>query len=155
LAIPRRNDNLRDRLDEQLKRVRAELERLTVLFSSYDPTVAPDRVSADWIRGMIGARRRRSAVFGSLFADPAWDMLLELYAVQLEGERAAISDLCKVSAVPYTTALRWIGRLEEAGLIVRSADRQDKRRIWVDLSPAGDERMKRYFRDPESGAAAI
>jgi DNA-binding MarR family transcriptional regulator len=155
LARPRRNDDLRESLEEQLKRVRAELDRLTTLFSSYDPTVAPAGVSADWIRGMLEARRRRSNVFGSLFADPAWDMLLELYAVQLEGGRAVIGDLCMVSAVPYTTALRWIGKLEAAGLIVRTADQHDKRRIWVDLSPAGDERMKEYFRNPESAGTAI
>jgi DNA-binding MarR family transcriptional regulator len=155
VAPGRRKDDLRESLDEQLKRVRAELDRLTTLFSSYDPTVAPARVSADWIRGMLEARRRRSAVFGSLFADPAWDMLLELYAVQLEGKRAAVSDLCKVSAVPYTTALRWIGRLEDAGLVVRTADGEDKRRIWVALSPTGDKRMKQYFRNADAAAAAI
>jgi hypothetical protein len=155
LANRRRNDDLRESLDEQLKRVRAELDQLTALFSNYDPSVPPERISADWIRGMLEARRRRTIIFGSLFADPAWDMLLDLYAARLEGTSAAVSDLCKGSAVPYTTALRWIGKLEAAGLIIRSDDSDDGRRVWVDLSPAGEEGMKRYFHSPETGGAGF
>ena len=155
LESRRQTRNLRESLGDQLERVKVEVDRLSALFSSYDPTVPPERISADWLRGMLEARRRRTSIFGSLFADPAWDMLLDLYAIRLEGKSAAVSDLCKSSAVPYTTALRWIGKLEDAGLIVRSGDSNDGRRVWVDLSPAGEERMKRYFHSPETGGAGF
>lgn len=157
LGLERRRQtrNLRESLGDQLKRVRAEVDRLSGMLSSYDPTVPPERISADWIRGMLEARRRRTTIFGSLFADPAWDMLLNLYAIRLEGKSAAVGDLCKSSAVPSTTALRWIGKLEDAGLIVRSGDSNDGRRVWVDLSPAGEERMERYFHNPETGGAGF
>lgn len=151
----RQTSDLRESLDDQLKRVKAEVDRLAAMFSHYDPTVPPAQISADWIRGMLEARRRRSVILGSLFADPAWDMLLQLYAMHLDGKRAAVSDLCKASAVPYTTALRWIGRLEHAGMIVRTADSEDGRRIWVELSPVGEDGMKRYFHSPEAAGAGF
>jgi hypothetical protein len=122
----------------------------------YDPSMPPKDISANWIRGIQSARRRREKIFGSdLFADAAWDILLELFAVQLEGGRAAVSDLCKAAAVPYTTALRTIGELERSKLIVRTHDHQDRRRIWVDLSRNGNDAMRRYFREPQSGAEGI
>ena len=144
--------NVPESLGGQLDRVKAELERLSAMVSHHDPSVPPSEISADWIRGILEARKRREIIFGKLFGDPAWDILLELYARRLEGERPVVTDLCKIAAVPYTTALRWIGNLERAGLIVRTADAVDRRRIWVDLTAHGDESLKRYFRKPETGA---
>src|SRR3546814_1843272 len=42
-------------------------------------------------------------------SDPAWDMLLDLYlAAERNTRPVSISSLCIASAVPATTALRWI-----------------------------------------------
>jgi DNA-binding MarR family transcriptional regulator len=102
---------------------------------------APNRL----IRAMQTARRRRGAFFpGDLFADPAWDILLELYARHLEGQRITVSALCLAAHVPATTALRWIGRLEETGLAIRQQDHTDGRRFWMELSPTGLEGMRRF-----------
>ena len=102
----------------------------------------PDRL----VRAVQTARRRRDALFSpDLFADPAWDMLLELYALHLEEKRVSVSSLCIAAYVPATTALRWVSKLEEEGLAVRSEDTTDGRRSWIELSPEGIERMRRYF----------
>ena len=102
----------------------------------------PDRL----VRAVQAARRRRDALFSAdLFADPAWDMLLELYALHLEQKRVSVSSLCIAAYVPATTALRWVAKLEEEGLAVRSEDTTDGRRSWIELSPEGIERMRRYF----------
>jgi hypothetical protein len=43
----------------------------------------------------------REQFFGpDLFADPAWDILLDLYAARLEQQRVAVSSLCIAAAVP-------------------------------------------------------
>jgi len=61
------------------------------------------------VRAVIRARRARAQFFeATLFADPAWDMLLELFASELGTERMSVTALCAGAAVPPTTALRWI-----------------------------------------------
>ena len=98
------------------------------------------------VRDAIRARRMRAAYFAEdLFADPAWDMLLDLFAAELENRRVSVSSLCIAAAVPGTTALRWIGSMVEAGLFVRDADARDRRRAFIALSPGSRQGMQRYF----------
>lgn len=92
-------------------------------------------IDAPVIRAMIRARRMREQFFpAELFADPAWDMLLDLAAARLEGRTVAVSSLCIAAAVPPTTALRWIKTLTDLGMFVRVADPRDRRRIFIELS---------------------
>lgn len=101
-----------------------------------------------WANRMVVARRRRYAYFGDrLFADPAWDILLELFLAELEHRAVPVTDLCSASNVPDTTILRWIRRLEIEGTIVRARDPVDKRRVLVQLSEAGCEAMQHYFEE--------
>jgi DNA-binding MarR family transcriptional regulator len=80
-------------------------------------------------------RRRRDALFGKgLFADPAWDILLDLYVAHAANRRVCVSSACIAASAPATTALRWIKVLERAGLIIRSSDAEDARIVYVSLS---------------------
>lgn len=109
-------------------------------------TATPDYdISAAQVREVIRARRLRDRFFeGGLFEDPAWDMLLDLLGAQLERGQVSVSSLCIAAAVPPTTALRWISKLTDAGLIEREADPFDKRRAFLKLSPQGGHAMHRY-----------
>lgn len=103
------------------------------------------------LRLILKARRRRGRFFSpDLFADPAWDILLELYAAKLGQRKVSVSSLCVGAAVPATTALRWIGTLEKNGLLVRTADRCDARRFFVSLSERAASSMAAYF-EQQSG----
>lgn len=103
-------------------------------------------VSAGQVRAIIRARRMRDQYFrGEIFADPAFDMLLDLHAARLEGHRVAVSSLCIAAAVPATTALRWIKQLTDRGLFVRKADPQDGRRIYIELSEDAARAMANYL----------
>ncbi|PZO89838.1 MAG: MarR family transcriptional regulator [Sphingomonas sanxanigenens] len=107
------------------------------------PADTPRPVTAATVRGIIRARRLRDQYFAAdLFADPAWDMLLDLTAAQLEGHDVAVSSLCIAASVPATTALRWISAMTEQGLLERHADPADRRRIFVRLSAEAEERMR-------------
>jgi DNA-binding MarR family transcriptional regulator len=98
-------------------------------------------------RSIIKARSARRRFFdGELFADPAWDMLLELYALEGEGRRISVSKLSVAAGVPCTTALRWLDKLEAESLLVREEDPADGRRVWVMLSPTGIAAMDSYIR---------
>jgi hypothetical protein len=103
-------------------------------------------IDAGEVRAMLRLRRLRNNYFSSeLFADPAWDMLLDLTAAQLEGEKVAVSSLCIAAAVPATTALRWIKTMCDAKLFERHADPLDGRRIFIGLSSGASQAMQAYL----------
>ncbi|MEE4450009.1 winged helix DNA-binding protein [Novosphingobium resinovorum] len=92
-------------------------------------------------------RRRRTKIFRSeeLFGEPAWDILLDLFIAAKERRRVSVTSACIGSAVPSTTALRWIAILEKQGLLMREADPGDARRVYVKLSARGYAAMLEYF----------
>lgn len=92
-------------------------------------------------------RRRRTKIFDSeeLFGEPAWDILLDLFIAAKERRRVSVTSACIGSAVPSTTALRWITILEKQGLLMREADPGDARRVYVKLSARGYAAMLEYF----------
>ena len=107
---------------------------------------APAGIDAGWVRSIIRGRRLRDQFFhAELFADPAWDMLLDLMASRLERRQVAVSSLCIAAAVPPTTALRWIKTLTDEGLFLRVADPQDGRRIFIELSEEAARGMTAYL----------
>lgn len=98
------------------------------------------------LRRAIRSRRLRDEFFMSgLFADPAWDMLLDLYAAELEEQPVSVSSLCIAAAVAPTTALRWIARMQEDGLLVRRPDENDRRRAFMVLTEVARLGMRQYL----------
>ena len=145
-------------LSDEMGRIAATLARLSTGPGS--PAVKPvaDRgdapqVNAETVRSVIRARRLRSRFFSEeLFADPAWDMLLDLLQAEIAQLRVPVSSLCIAASVPATTALRWIKTMTEQGLFVRRADPHDGRRVFVELAPEASNAMRRYFADVGSPA---
>jgi hypothetical protein len=98
------------------------------------------------VRRIIRHRRLRARYFdGDLFADPAWDMLLDLTAARVEHTRVSVTSLCLASGVPPTTALRWVSQMMTAGLLERMDDETDRRRAFITLSEKAVSAMARYF----------
>lgn len=106
----------------------------------------PSEIGEAHVRAIVRARRNRAHYFPhELFADPAWDILLELYAAELGQRRVTVTSLAHAAAVPPTTAARWINCLEDQLLIVRSPDALDARRWFVRLSAGARTSMAAYF----------
>lgn len=101
----------------------------------------------DWARIAYDNRRLRDSVFNDpgLFADPAWDILLDLTRSESAGRRLSTTSLSIGACVPATTALRWIMVLEERGLVRREDDLLDGRRTFIRLTRQGKDMMQRYF----------
>ncbi len=100
------------------------------------------------VRHMIRQRQARANFFDAdLFADPAWDILLDLTAARAENVRVSVTSLCIAAGVPPTTALRWISQMVESGLLIRLEDDCDKRRAFIALGDAAADAMSRYFAD--------
>ena len=111
---------------------------------------------AKLVRRIIRQRQMRAQFFdGDLFADPAWDMLLDLTAARAEARRVSVTSLCIASNVPPTTALRWIGQLTEAGLVQRVEDKTDRRRAFITLTDRAAEAMARFFAKLGRGASGL
>lgn len=108
------------------------------------------------IRRVIRQRQLRARfIEGEFFADPAWDMLLDLAAARVEGKRVAVTSLCIASGVPPTTALRWIGALVQAELFQRVCDENDRRRAFIELTENAADRIARYFDEIASLGAIV
>ncbi len=106
------------------------------------------------VRRIIRQRQLRARFFdGDLFADPAWDMLLDLTAARAEHARVSVTSLCIASGVPPTTALRWIGQMIDGGLLERVEDETDRRRAFIALTDKAADGMARYFAELGSHAA--
>lgn len=99
-------------------------------------------------QAIIRMRDLRDRMLGGQgqFADPAWDLLLDLYVATVEDRPLAVGDACVGARVPQTTALRWIDQLERMGKIKRSADPADRRRTLVSLTDTQLSVMDRFFR---------
>lgn len=160
VASDRSAERLRQ-LSDEVSRIAATLARLST--GPTPPVAQPamiagsasvPEVSLDVIRKVIRARRLRARFFSEeLFADPAWDMLLDLLQAEIAHLRVPVSSLCIAAAVPATTALRWLKTLVKEGLFLRRADPHDGRRVFVELAPKTSEALRRYF--AEVGSAAV
>ena len=99
-------------------------------------------LAREWIR----KRRHREHFFPpEIFADPAWDMLLDLYAAHYEGQVVTVSSLCIAGSVPTTTALRWVKVMRDQGWFIRTKDHEDGRRFFIHLSDRAISQLDAYF----------
>jgi DNA-binding MarR family transcriptional regulator len=147
--ISRQVEHLRDQL-RSAQRIADELAGPPAA------TFASHAVAESHVRTLLKLRRQRDRFFDNrIFADPAWDILLELYAAELGQFRVSVSNLCRAAAVPETTALRWIRQLEDGGLIDRRSDPTDGRRQFLKLSDKAAQAMNAYFRTVPAGAPLI
>ena len=156
------------RLSEQVGQMAEHVARLSELNGvggksafAFADTIAPDRSEMRQaidsassapqpdpriVRQVIRSRQRRASLFaGDLFADPAWDMLLDLTAARGEHRRVSVTSLCIAAAVPATTALRWIDQMIAAGWFEKVRDTADGRRAFISLTDKAADAMSRYF----------
>ena len=100
-------------------------------------------ISEDHIVSVIMARRGREAIFGKdLFSDPAWDILLELYAAYLAGRETCVSELAASIGTPPPTTIRWASALQAQGFVWCDEITEPKR-TRIGLTAEGAARMKR------------
>lgn len=139
-------------LSHEVNRIASTLARLSVEpQTGPSGTADPAGLTAERVRDVLLARRLRSRFLpDDLFADPAWDILLDLLRAELAQHRVSVSSLCIAAAVPPTTGLRWLSTLVERGLVCRRADPRDARRIFVELSPGASAALRCYFAEVDA-----
>jgi len=97
------------------------------------------------VLGALKVQKLQRRIFGELVANPCWDMLLDLYESKTLGRTVSVTSLAIASGVPTTTALRRITDLEELRLLRRTQDAEDARRVLVELTESGAEKIAEYF----------
>lgn len=140
-----------DRVALPLNLVTAEIEKigrildgLRATIDTAEPIVEPTSPSAlvKLARSMYRFRRVRDEEFGSsMFHDPRWDMLLDLFIASELGRRISTSSACIASSAPSTTALRHLSALVTHGLVRRVSNGHDARSTWVELTDEGHARV--------------
>lgn len=106
---------------------------------------SPDEL-VSFVRSIMRSRQRRAEYLDTaLFADPCWDILLELTSAGLMKTPVPTSSACAAAQVPFSTALRHVRHLVANGLIQRWPDRNDKRRTLLALDAKILEAMVRYL----------
>ena len=129
-------------LEKQLIRLEGEVARLKI--AVVQSTALAKKA------GMIARLRRSRERFftdaDDLFGEPAWDLLLDLYAAQAAGMQVSVSSACIAAAVPQTTALRWLKAIEKKAMIVRLRDPFDGRRQFVRLTDAATGMIEAWLK---------
>jgi DNA-binding MarR family transcriptional regulator len=114
-----------------------------IMVAAAEPTEAEIEIA----RTLYDRRRVRSEHFPDLeLTEPSWDMLLFLFINQ--HRLVTTGELCDASCAPRTTGLRYIARLSEIDLVVRSFSDTDARVHHVQLSPRATEAMRLYLAAP-------
>lgn len=80
---------------------------------------------------------RKKYLPDAVLGEPEWNMLLELFCQFAGGASVSTKSLCIAAECPESTALRYIDRLEEVGLIRRFKSRADGRVTLAELTKSG------------------
>ena len=87
------------------------------------------------VRSHMKLRRPRDRILpGGLFAEPSWDILLDLYVAHQADKPLSVSAVCTIPGVPPTTALRHVKHLVDRGYVVRQPSPNDGRRVYLHLA---------------------
>lgn len=92
---------------------------------------------------ILRSREIRSAnIPGVDLGEPTWNILLDLFVSQAIGRRTSVTHACIAAGVPATTGLRHLERLVAQGHVLRYEDSTDRRRVFVALSQAMQDRIE-------------
>jgi DNA-binding MarR family transcriptional regulator len=125
----------------------SDVEALTRILGSLavakEWAAEPGNTERQFAQILFNARKARARMFpASMFSEPAWDMLLALF---IADEVPAAADLARWIDAPLTTAMRWLGYLEDHKLISRESSPADKRAHRIRLTDRARCNMQQLF----------
>jgi DNA-binding MarR family transcriptional regulator len=106
-----------------------------------------DELLAKLAREEYELRRSRQCFLDEdLFSEPAWDILLDLFASDIEGRKISVTSSCVASGVPRSTAMRYLADLEERGMVRRNGSERDGRVHYLTLTECGSSKIRQALR---------
>jgi DNA-binding MarR family transcriptional regulator len=142
-------DAVRPFVEIKLSEEEAEVAKrlLSLLINGQNSTTTGPALGLhQFASGVQSARKDRRKFFPQqLFAEPAWDIMLSLYAAKAERQRFTVTDVANAVDLPLTSALRTIGALGDAGMIERVPDPHDRRRVIVELTDMAENSISQWL----------
>ena len=143
------------RLSELSDQISSKIRDLLVKRNFKQKSAAPSEVENDyandlsfatWLKKTYETRQNRSLYLGSadIFSEPAWDIILDIAYNQLHSKHVSVKAACIASHVPASTALRYLSKMEQDGILVRVKDKADRRREFVMLTPEFMVKLHRF-----------
>lgn len=91
-------------------------------------------------------RRMRDQEFGpTLFGEPAWDLLLDLYIASSDPRLVSVISASMAASVSTRDTVRWLALLEEHGLVERFQSGEDASHAIITLSQSAFDQMTRLL----------
>jgi DNA-binding MarR family transcriptional regulator len=114
---------------------------------SEDPTAERRAARVSLACRIYKSRLDRALFFRpALFGEAGWDALLAIYIFGASGRTLSAGQLCQAtSEVSLTSAIRLQRRLADVDMIRRFPDPADRRRMLVELTPAGQQMLEDYL----------
>lgn len=101
-------------------------------------------IGEEQVLALVEARRHRTEIFGaSLFFDPAWDILLQVFAAELGERRIGLDDLAPIA--PKSVLARWVAALEDKKLVQCDGSCLRPSEFWIRLSPDCSSKMYSFL----------
>ena len=146
----------RDSIDEIARRID---ELLLAMADFPQSDHAPSDVQGGALeeaRRIWRSRRERERIFGSILAaDPAWDILLDLFIAHGDDKKVTVQSAAAATSVPEATVLRCIAHLVEAKLLARQPNPGDSRNIYLMLTDRAMEMMSEYLGRATTGSGGV
>jgi len=115
-----------DPIDRQTRKLIEDAERAVAMHHA-DLT--------EFARQILAGRKQRERFFDPvLFSNPAWDILLNLYLADADGQSVDLFESCGPSAVPHGVALRWLAYLKQEEMVIEIPDPAQTGRTVIQLS---------------------
>lgn len=112
---------------------------------SFESESVGSAVTAQQVRSYVAARREHKLLADGGISDPAWDILLELFASSLEKRDVMVADACHAVGCPLTTGLRYLRLLQDAGLVRRKDQRRDMRTRIITITDEGRDLVQTFL----------
>lgn len=111
-------------------------------------------ITIEEVEHAIERRELRTRYLPSnLFSEPGWEMLMFLALRHLQQRRTTVSEACRATSAPYASSWRWLSRLIDEGLVIERGDPFNRRRKFVELTPAAFARVSMTLKMQQPKAA--
>lgn len=138
--------DLQHEFDERLTDIKRLFSEVASTSAALPVAVAPGLTRLQLARLILWARGLLETHLNpELFANPALNILLDLYVNRAEGRSVSTSAACTASGVPTTTALRWINALAKRGMVEKHGMPSDKRFTFLELTEETAQSLDRLL----------